>query len=269
MGGSTGSIRRPPVALIPAAGRARRLGGASVGPAGSKEILPVGRARRPVAAHLLDGVARAGVDEAVVLIRAGKEDVRRTLGERWTGAAGGGVRISYETVGETRSICETLDRALARARDRPVVLGFPDILFRPEDAFARIVERHRTGGADAVLALVPTDRPHKADLVRTDPAGRVLGIDVKPPPGSHGTGEGTRPFTWIGAVWSPEVTELLHELVELGRSGAGGRELYPSDVLLEGLTRGLRVEGVRMPEGRHLDVGTPEDLERAARWPDG
>jgi len=246
------------IALIPAAGRATRLGV----PATSKEILPVGTAHRPVAHHLLAGLARAGIDRALVLIRADKWDIPERLGD----GAGTGVRIAYLAVAETGSICETLDRAYPFVGDRPVVLGFPDILFRPGDAFARIVTRQRASGADAVLALVPTDRPHKADLVRTDPAGRVLDIAIKPPAEAVPAG---RPFTWIGAVWTPAITGLLHELVEAKHPGSGGRELYPSDVLLVAIERGLRVEGLELPAGRHLDVGTPDDLERARFWEDG
>lgn len=242
----------PPVGLVPAAGRAVRLGGLP----GSKEVLGVGPAGRPVARYLLDGLARAGVEAAYVMIRADKLDVPRSLGD----GAEGGPRLAYVIVPETGSICETLDRARPFVRDRDVVLGFPDVLFQPEDAFARIVARRRETAAHAVLALVPTDRPEKADLVRADPDGRVTGIEIKPR-------ETDLRFTWIGAVWTPEVTELMHELVRSGRSGAGGRELYPSDVLLEAMDRGLQVEAVPLPEGRHLDVGTPEDLERAARWP--
>ncbi|MGD2116584.1 MAG: NTP transferase domain-containing protein, partial [Acidobacteriota bacterium] len=227
-----------PVALIPAAGRATRLGGPG-GPEGSKEILPVGPSRRPVARFLLDGLARAGVDRAYVMIRPAKWDVPRRLGD----GGDSGVRIAYVTVPETRSICETLDRAHPFVRDRPVVLGFPDILFRPPDAFARIAERWREGGVDAVLALVPTDRPHKADVVRTDPSRRVVGIEIKPPIRPGGGTDPAAPYlTWIGAVWGPAVTGILHEMVAAERQRpAGGPELYPSHVLLEGLRRGLRV----------------------------
>lgn len=244
---------QPPVALIPAAGRAVRLGSM----AGSKEVLGVGPEGRPVARYLLDGLARAGVELGFVMIRPGKGDVLRRLGD----GAESGPRLAYVVVPETGSICETLDRARPFVRGRSVVLGFPDVLFQPEDAFARIVARRRETGADAVLALVPTDRPEKADLVRVDPDGRVTAIEIKPR-------QTDLRLTWIGAVWGPEVTELLHETVRSGRPGAGGRELYPSDVLLEAMARGLRVEAVPLSEGRHLDVGTPEDLERAARWPD-
>lgn len=239
------------VGLIPAAGSASRLGG----PATSKEVLPVGRSGRPAASFLLRRMAQAGIGRAYMVIRPEKWDIPRTLGD----GAAEGVRLAYLAVGATASVCETLDRAVPFVGDRAVAVGFPDVLFEPADAFARIVRRWRSGGADAVLALVPTDRPDKADVVETDAGGRVTRIEIKPPGGGRGT-------TWVGAVWTPAVTALLHEMVAGGYAGEGG-ELYPGDVLREAVARGMRVEGVEMPEGRHLDVGTPEDLDRARDWP--
>lgn len=246
--------------LVPAAGRARRLA-ASLGGA-SKEVLPVGRDGRPAAAFLLERLARAGVERAYVVLRAGKWDVPERLGD----GAGLGVHLSYLVIEETASVAETLDRAYPFVRGRRVALGFPDILFRPADAFARVRERQEATGADAVLGLVPTDRPDKADLVTVDAGGAVRGLAIKPGPGAR---RPEPPWTWIAAVWGPALTELLHREVAAARRGstrARGRELYPGDVLQRAIDEGLRVEAVTFPEGRHLDVGTPEDLERARAW---
>lgn len=243
---------------MPAAGRALRLGTDRVGRAvGSKEVLPVGRDGRPAAAVLLEGFRRAGVARAYVVLRAGKWDVAEALGD------GGafGVPLAHLVVGETGSVAETLDRAHPFVRGRRVALGFPDILFEPPEAFARVAEHQLRSGADAVLGLVPTDRPEKADLVDADASGRVRQLLIKPR-------RSTLASTWIAAVWSPAMVELVHREVAAGRRGPGGRELYPGDLLQTAIEEGLRVEAVRFPEGRHLDIGTPEDLERAARWPE-
>jgi glucose-1-phosphate thymidylyltransferase len=257
------AIERPElVGLIPAAGRALRLG-LRLGGA-SKEILPVGRDGRPVARLLLESLALAGIERAYVLLRAGKRDVR----ERLADGAGLGVRLDFLVIDETSSIAETLDQAYPLVRGRRVALGFPDILFRPLTAFARVLEHQAATGADAVLGLVPTDRPDKADLAEVDAAGRVRRITIKPGPGEA---RPDPPLTWIAAVWGPALTELLHREVAVGRArrrGAAGRELYPGDVLQRAIEEGLRIEAVTFPEGRHLDIGTPEDLARAAVWPD-
>src|SRR5262249_34603072 len=137
-----------------------------------------------------------------------------------------------------------------------VALGFPDILFAPPDLLARLVDHHLATGADAVLGLVPTDRPHKADMVDLDDEGRIRDILVKPPASDL-------LYTWIFAVWGPAFTEHLHRFLAADSPRPEGRELYPSDVVLAALREGMRIEALPFPAGYHLDVGTPDDLARA------
>lgn len=238
------------------AGRATRLGA----PGGSKEILPVadpaGGPPRPVCEVLLEAFRGAGVETAYAVIRRGKWDIPERLGERAAGVA-----LAYVVVEPTGSVPETLDRAWPFVRERRVALGFPDVLALPTAALAAVAERQAGGGADVVLGLFPTDRPQKADMVRTDAGGAVLGIEVKPEATELG-------FTWLYAVWGPAFTELLHERVARRLAAPpppGARELQVSDVLLAALAEGLRVESVAFPAGSHLDVGTPDDLARAQR----
>lgn len=250
-----------PVGLVPAAGRALRLAGAAEAGV-SKEVLPVGGdgakgGPRPAAAHLLHAFARAGIGRAYMVLRAGKWDLPETL----TGYGPEALRLAYLVLRESSSVAETLDAAYPFVRGRRVALGFPDILFRPDDAFLRVRERQEASGADAVLGLVPTDRPDKADVVEADGDGRVRRMTIKP------RGLGAPALTWIAAVWGPAITERLHEEVAMARErGPAGRELYPGDVLARAIDDGLRVEAVTFPDGRHLDIGTPEDLERARGW---
>lgn len=249
-----------PVGLVPAAGRALRLAGApGVEAAGtSKEVLPVGGPdgdTRPAAAHLLNAFARAGIRQAYVVLRAGKWDVPEVLGQ-----GPETLDLAYLVLRESSSVAETLDAAYPFVRSRRVALGFPDILFRPADAFLPVRERQEATGADAVLGLVPTDRPDKADVVEADAGGRVRRLTIKPP------GLAPPAFTWIAAVWGPAITERLHEEVAVARKTPGERELYPGDVLARAIEDGLRIEAVTFPEGTHLDIGTAEDLERARHW---
>jgi glucose-1-phosphate thymidylyltransferase len=255
------------VGIVPAAGRGTRLAGRS----GSKEILPVGfevvggaRRPRPVCTYLLEAMALAGVARALVVLRPGKEDIPKALGD------GGGrlPPLSYLTIEPTASVPETVDRALAAVADAEIAFGFPDILFEPRDALARLVERRRSTGGDLALGLFPTDRPEKADLVELDPAGRIRRILVKP-----GAGAGDLRLTWILAAWTPVFGRFLHDFLAqrsdsaARREGepAGARELYLSDVIQAAIDRGLRVEALPFPAGSYLDVGTPDDLARASR----
>jgi glucose-1-phosphate thymidylyltransferase len=246
---------RDVVGLIPVAGHARRLPGLPC----SKEILPVGfpgEEPRPACLHLLEYLREAGVRRAFLVLRRGKWDIPALLGA----GEGAGLELAYVVVDETAGIVHTLDRAFGFVEDRIVALGFPDTLIRPPDAFARLLERQRARNADVVLGMFPTDRPEKTDMVRVDADGRVCELVVK-------DASSRLTHNWALAVWNPRFTRFLHEFVSQPRrllEETGGGELYPGHVLRAGIREGLHVEGVTFAEGRFLDVGTPDDLRRAA-----
>jgi glucose-1-phosphate thymidylyltransferase len=236
--------------VIPAAGHARRLGNLPC----SKEILPLGYAPggRPVTAcgELLAGMARAGIRRALLLLRAGKWDLPAFFG---TGDAEG-VELAYRVVQETPNVPATLAAAAPFLGSEMVALGFPDLLWRPPDAWTVLLERQRATGAEVALALFPSRRADKADMVELTADGAVYRLWIK-------EGRSDLTYSWGLALWTPAFTELLLETAGRPRP-AGARELYVGDVLQEALERGMRVEAVSFPGGMVLDMGTPEDLAR-------
>lgn len=248
----------PVVGLVPAAGRADRLGDLPC----SKEIFPVGfrdaggvRRPRPVCEHLLEALRQAGVRRAFVLLRKGKWDVPALLGRGLDPGAGDGLHLAYLALDPTASVPETLDCAYPFVSDCRVALGFPDILFEPRDAYRHLVARQAATEAPVVLGLFPAERPEKTDMVELDDSGRVRRLVIKQ------AGAALR-YTWSIALWTPEFSRYLHD--HLARRDAGtARELYVGDVIQAAIDDGLEVEAVAFPEGSCLDVGTPEDLERA------
>lgn len=240
------------IAVVPAAGHARRLGGAVEG---SKEIAEV--AGRPVASHVLARLATAGIDRAIVPLRRGKWDVPETL--RGTHTAG--VELAYVVVDETRSSVHSVVAALPFIGEHQVALAFPDVLFEPADAFAALRRQLTSGDAAIVIGLFPTDTPERVDMVRLDDAGRPVEIAIKQPD------RGLR-YSWSIAVWRPHFSRFLVDYVTAfdKAPAAGGHELHVGEVVQAAITNDLGVEAVAFPEGGHLDIGTPADLARAAGW---
>ncbi len=239
---------------MPAAGRATRLGRR----AGSKEILALGEVEEPdggrrprrVCEHLLGAMREAGCARAFVLLRREKRDIEAALGD----GRALGLPLEYLWIERSASVPETLDRAHDLVREAEVALGFPDVLAEPAAGLGEVVARRRATGADLALGLFPTDRPEKADMVELDGRGRVRRIEIKPPATALR-------YTWLYAAWGPRFTAFLHDAVT--RHAQQERELQVSAVIERGLGRGFRVEAVPFQEGSHLDIGTPEDLERA------
>ncbi len=243
------------IGLIPAAGKAERLGPLPC----SKELLPVGFRDTPrgpapkVACHyLLDRFRAAGIGRAFLVLREGKWDIPRYFG---TGEMAG-VSLAYLAVPDSGSVPETLDRAYPFVAGRRVALGFPDALFEPGDAYARLLARQGETGADLVLGLFPADRPWTTDMVELAPDGRVLRLEVRP------AATALR-YNWLIAVWGPRFTEHLHTAVLA--APAAEKEPQIGAVVQTAVDAGLHVLGVEIPDGSYRDIGTPETLAAAMR----
>ncbi|HVS64364.1 MAG TPA: dTDP-glucose pyrophosphorylase [Thermoanaerobaculia bacterium] len=246
-----------PIAIIPAAGCGTRLGRLP----GSKELLAVGfetapdgsRRPRPIVVHLLDRLKAAGIEEAIVVLRAGKWDLPAYLAD----GRDRGLRIGYTVLESSPHVPFTVVSALPWTRGRLVALAFPDILFRPEHAFAGLLERLRATDAELVLGLFPTDRSEKTDMVELDAGGRPRRLVIKQP------GSALR-YTWSIAVWRPAFSAWLERWVAARESrDPEGRELHFGEAIQDAIEEGRSVEARVFEGGEYLDIGTPEDLERA------
>lgn len=246
------------VAVLPAAGSGSRLR-----LDGSKELVAIGPEpgdQRPVIDWALRRVSGAGVRRAAVVTAEGKQDLQAAL-------ARGGAPDSWPDVEvlctpPTPSSVHTVAVALERDTTATWLLVYPDILTTPSSALTTLVRHARRGSSDVTLALFPSDRPDKVDMVDIDEQGRLLGLRIKQPDA------GLR-FTWAYACWRPSFTELI--LQELGRSGEipeDGHELHLGNLLQRAVGRGLSLNTIAFETGFALDIGTGGDLRRARESPD-
>lgn len=245
----------PLFGLIPAAGRAVRLGPLPC----SKELLPIGFRETPsgpvpkVAGHYLLERFRAGsVRRIFMVLHESKGDVPRYFG---TGEMAD-VDLAYLFIPGSRSVPETLDRAFPFVADAIVALGFPDVIFQPVDAYARLIERQAATGADLVLGMFPAARCQTTDMVELAPAGRVVRVEIRP-------ASTTLKHNWLIAVWGPAFTRFLREAVR--SAPAVEAELQIGAVVQSAVATGLHVEGVEFPAGSYRDIGTPDQLAAAIR----
>lgn len=258
------------VGLVPAAGQGSRLAPLPL----SKELFPLGfrqvpgqRDLRPkvVCHYLLEKMQRAGVSDVFLILRPGKWDIPAYLGD----GADLGLHLAYLTVHVPFGVPFSLNQAYPFIQGATVLLGFPDILFGPEDAYSRLLQRLENRGADVVLGLFPTDQPEKVGVVDFDETGRVLGIYEKST-FTH------LPYMWAIAVWQPCFTDFLHQFVrQQQRNMIGDRipqyfkswppytEIPIGDVIYGAVRAGLRVEAEVLDGGYYLDIGTPDNLRTA------
>jgi len=173
----------PRCAVIPAAGLGTRM--RTVDPLRSKELLPL--AGRPLILHALEEAALAGCVEAVVVLRPGKEDLRRLLEEprfarrEYPDAAADLARIQarltvrFATQELPRGECDAILAAREMLAGQPFAVAYPDNLPRPPGALAEACKAMARTGHDAV-ALMAVDEAAAASL---SASGRV---DLTPRP---------------------------------------------------------------------------------------
>ena len=232
------------MAVVPAAGLGTRLGELS----GSKEILEVGG--EPMIVRYVRQLAASGIERAVVVLRSGKWDIPALLAD----GRELGVEIAYRVVESSESVPETIAAAIPFLERAPVVVGFPDIVYRPDDAVARVTAELGSTDAPVVLGLFPSDRPEGSDRVAVDDGGRVRAVRIKEPDA------GLR-WAWGVAAWRPEFTRLLVDEVREARGGSDS-ELWLGDVVRSAIVKTWPVRGVPFPDGLFLGTRLHELLSK-------
>jgi len=245
------------VGLIPAAGQATRIAPLPC----SKELYPIGfRAvdggstlRPKVACHyVLEKMRLAGITRAYFVLRNGKWDIPAYLGD----GSIVNMHLAYLMMRLPFGPPYTLDQAYPFVKDSVVAFGFPDIIFEPDDAFARLLDRQAATRADLVLGLFPADRPQTTDMVEIDDDGRVRSILIQP------RATDLR-YAWIIAVWTPVFTGFMHEYLSRPGDVSDRPELSVGQVFQAAIREGLTSQAMVFPNEPYLDIGSPDHLVKA------
>ncbi|HEX6442465.1 MAG TPA: nucleotidyltransferase family protein [Stellaceae bacterium] len=232
--------------IIPAAGNGTRIQPLAF----SKELLPVGsrldrdtERPRAVSEYLIERMLQGGADKICFVISRWKFDILQ-----YYGAEIGSAAIAYVVQPEAKGLCDAIFRAVPFVDPaEPVLVGLPDTIWLPEDAFARLPE-------DKLAFLTfPVSRPELFDAVVSDERGRVREIQVKR--------EGAE-SNWVwGAFRMPgSVLHALHGLWRRRRE----RDEYIGTLVNAYLATGG--EAVAVPAGTaYVDVGTLGGYREAMR----
>lgn len=224
-------------------------------------------ARLKVVSHyLLECLQKANIRKGYIIIREGKWDIPAY----WKDGGMLGMNLAYVVVEGSSGPPDTIDRAYSFVKDKIIAFGFPDIIFRPKDVFAKLLHRLDRSRSDIVLALFPAHDVKAMDMIDIDEALRVRAIHLKP--------RTTRlQYAWLCAVWTPVFTEFLHQFLRRVKQGkttrlVGNRRIdaqgdIPMGVALkEAVKAKLKVEGVTFFTGRYIDIGTPQALSMVHKF---
>jgi dTDP-glucose pyrophosphorylase len=229
------------IGIIPAAGAGQRIQ-----PLGcSKELLPVGSrvidgVERPkaVAEYLVERMIAAGAEQICMVISAEKAE-REYAAE-----------IFYVVQQRPLGLCHALFRAEPFARhQRQVLIGLPDTIWFPENAYRHALEN--TDGAGVNLVCFPVLNPSVFDAVVSDDLGYVRCVEVK---------QNDAHSHWIwGAVTS--TGDAFHDLKLLWEARHREDE-YLGHLLNAYMDAGNIVRATHCGE-KYMDVGTLEGYHHA------
>ena len=232
--------------IVPAAGNGSRIQPLAF----SKELLPVGsrfdgatERPRAVSEYLIERMLSAGTDKICFVISPWKSDILQ-----YYGGAIGRAAIAYVVQPEPAGLCDAIFRALPLIhRDEVVLVGLPDTIWLPEDAFRQLPD-------DRLAFLTfPVDRPELFDAVISDNAGRVREIQVKQP-------DAASRWVWGAFKLSGAILHDLHRL---------WRDREPRDEYIGTLVNAYLAAGgdaTAVPSGSaYVDVGTLGGYREAMR----
>jgi len=231
-------------ALVLAAGLGSRL--RSVAGDTPKPLMPIGG--RPVLAHTLDWLARAGVREAWINLHFGADAVRAAIGDG--SALGLAVRYVYEpallgTAGALANLGAVFDATML------VVYG---------DSFVRLdvdglLARRAASGAEATVALYDRDiHPHTGiagGRVSLDGQGVITGFVEG--------GDPDRTGLVNAGVYA--VAPSILDLIPAGGAVDFGRDVFPAMLTQQRKLTGYLID----PDGFCLGLDTPESRAAGER----
>jgi dTDP-glucose pyrophosphorylase len=233
--------------IIPAAGNGIRIQPLAF----SKELLPVGSRidaggmehPRAVSEYLVERMVRGGASKLCFVISPWKSDILQ-----YYGGAVAGADIAYVIQSHASGLCDAIFCATPLVHsDEPVLIGLPDTVWFPEDAFGELPDDGLS------LLLFEVQRPELFDAVIMDEGNRVREIQVK-------SADARSNWVWGGFKMPGHV---LHDLRALWLR-RGRRDEYVGTLLNAWLGDGNTVHGVRAG-GHYVDVGTVGGYREALR----
>lgn len=248
------------IGLIPAAGHAARMGLLPC----SKELLPLGldsaengseAMSKVIISYLLENLRCADIKKAYIVLRKGKWDIPGYLSD----GSAFNIHLGYLMQGLPYGVPHTLDQAFPFINDSITALGFPDIIYKGNDLYIKLLEKLREGDVEVVLGLFPADHPQNADGVEVDSDNIIRKVVPKPHKGNYR-------YVWAAAVWKPVFTHFMHDyLANLDPPSSEQSEIQIGHIVQIAIKQGQRVAGVHVSKSPPIDVGTPENFMAVVR----
>jgi len=234
------------VGVIPAAGLGERLSPYTV----EKEMLPIGFYNgrpKPVSQYLVERMIEAGIKKIFMIINSNKLNlIKYYRNGRWLGA-----EIAYLYQDKPMGMGDALCHLIPWIQDQIIVMGMPDTIFEPFDAFRKLISFYISTNCDLALGLFPVSNPSKCGVIGVDNHFNVIYHKDKPATSSFN-------WCWGIACWGKRFNEFMNCVCDSFRDYR--KEFTFGNLIDMGLSNGLVVKGLPFEDGRYIDVGTMDGI---------
>jgi UDP-N-acetylglucosamine diphosphorylase / glucose-1-phosphate thymidylyltransferase / UDP-N-acetylgalactosamine diphosphorylase / glucosamine-1-phosphate N-acetyltransferase / galactosamine-1-phosphate N-acetyltransferase len=234
-------------AVLLAAGEGQRL--LPITSTRPKHLIKI--AGKPILQFCLDAVKKAGITEAIIVTHYMGDKIKAYFGD----GSSQGLKITYV---EQQEILGTGNAASVAESyvEGEFVLIYGDLLFA-QDAVKQAVDLYRKAKPDAVMAVVPVDKPESYGIIEFGEGKKVKRIVEKPEAGKA-------PSNLANAGVYVFSTEVFEKLRHVKKSPRGEWEL--TDALTMLAAEGKTVLAAELAKDDWFDVGRPWDLLDANNW---
>lgn len=214
-----------------------------------KHLIKVGG--KPILQFCLEAVKNAGINETVIVTHYMGEAIRQYFGD----GEKLGLKISYA---EQKAVLGTGNAAGVAEPyvDDDFVLIYGDLLFS-QDAVKNVLQSYNKGKTDALVGVVPVDKPENYGIIELDENKQIKRIVEKP-------AASKAPSNLANAGVYVFNRDVFDKIRQTKASVRGEWELTDAVTLLA--KDGKTVQAAELSKDDWFDVGRPWDLLEANNW---
>lgn len=250
------------VAIIPAAGKARRLAALPY----SKELYPVvthdddddeGEVS-VISQFLINSLLKAGIRNINFVIRPEKTDIIK----HYKGGNHLNSNIAYHIADYEYGVPFSINQVYPFVKSFEVAFGFPDIYIKPLNLFDRLIENFKQNkNTDVLLGLIPIDDYLNWDMIELNEGNYITKIHL------HDEGGKGLKYGWGLALWRPSFSNYLNQVIKDKINSTSQAELESNEfsigsIFQSAIEDGLIVKGITFNDAICIDIGTFEGIEK-------
>ena len=231
--------------LIPAGGQGTRLKPITL--AIPKELLMVGD--KAIIEYVINAMKMAGITEITIVVGWRKHAILDYLGS----GKRLGVKLTYVVQDKRDGLGKAVFSGMHTIGQEPFLVVLGDNFFYPQTFLKEILSFHQQNNADATIGVAHVDDPTRHGMIKPGENNKIVDIIEKPSPQQSPSSLGC-----IGIyLFNPDIFEAI----------AGTKPGYNNEIQLTDAIKLLLDDNknvmYRQIQGKHIDIGTLEDLGNA------